>query len=135
MMSEGLQKAPLFIRGMAKAIDLIAVAVAAAAVPPAGIFAGAAYILISDGLFDGRSIGKKIMKLKVVSDSTGKECDFKGSMIRNAVFAGVLLLFTIPFVGWIFAGLVIIFEFLLILGNAEGMRIGDDFAGTMVIEG
>jgi uncharacterized RDD family membrane protein YckC len=134
-MSEGLQKAPLLLRVMAKTIDLIAVAAAVAAIPTAGIFAGVVYMLIGDGLFDGRSLGKKIMGLRVVSSSTGAAGSFRDSMIRNAPFAAALLLYLIPFIGWIFSAGLIIFEFLLIIGNLEGMRIGDDLAGTQVVEG
>ena len=134
-MSEGLRKAPLLLRSMAKAIDLIAVAAAVAVVPTAGVFAGAAYLLIGDGLFDGRSLGKFIMRLRVVSAEAGSQGSFRDSMIRNAPFAAMLMLYLIPFVGWIFSLLILVFEFLLILGNADGMRLGDDLAGTRVVEG
>jgi uncharacterized RDD family membrane protein YckC len=134
-MSEGLQKAPLLLRIMAKTIDLIAVGAAIAVIPSAGIFAGMAYLLISDGLLDGRSLGKKIMGLRVISVSTGSRGSFRDSMIRNAPFAAALLLYLIPFVGWFFSALIIVFEFLLILGNPESMRLGDDLAGTQVVEG
>jgi hypothetical protein len=134
-MSEGLQKAPLSLRAMAKALDLIAVAAVVAAVPTAGIFAGAAYLLIGDGLLDGRSLGKKIMRLRVISVSSGAQGSFRDSMIRNTPFALMLLLYLIPFVGWIFSVLVLTFEFLLMLGNSEGMRLGDDLAGTQVVDG
>lgn len=134
-MSEGLQKAPLLLRVMAKTIDLIAVGAAVAVIPSAGIFAGVAYILIGDGLLDGRSLGKRIMGLRVISVPTGGKGSFRDSMIRNAPFAAALLLYLIPFVGWFFSALIIVFEFLLILGNPESMRLGDDLAGTQVVEG
>jgi|WetSurMetagenome_2_1015567.scaffolds.fasta_scaffold00114_28 uncharacterized RDD family membrane protein YckC len=135
-MSEGLHNAPLLLRVMAKAIDLIAVAAAEAVIPAAGIFAAMAYILISDGLFDGRSAGKKIIGLKVISINTGGKGGFRDSIIRNAPFlAAILLFYLVPFVGWLFSALIIIFEFLLILGNTEGMRLGDNLAGTRVVEG
>jgi uncharacterized RDD family membrane protein YckC len=134
-MSEGLQKAPLLLRSMAKAIDLIAVAAVVASVPTAGIFAGVAYLLIGDGLFDGRSLGKIVMRLRVISVSTGNQGSFRDSMIRNAPFAAMLLLYLIPFVGWIFSVMILTCEFLLVLGNSDGMRLGDDLAGTQVVEG
>jgi uncharacterized RDD family membrane protein YckC len=120
---------------MAKAIDLIAVAIAVVAVPTVGIFAGAVYLLIGDGLFDGCSAGKKVMKLRVISIATGVQGNFRESIIRNIPFAAVVLLFGIPFVGWVFSLLILIFEFLLMLGNPDGMRIGDDLAATKVVEG
>jgi uncharacterized RDD family membrane protein YckC len=119
---------------MARAIDLIAVAAVVASVPTAGVFAGVAYLLISDGLFDGRSLGKIVMRLKVISFATGGQGSFRDSMIRNAPFAAMLLLYLIPFVGWIFSVMILTFEFLLVLGNSEGMRLGDDLAGTQVVE-
>jgi uncharacterized RDD family membrane protein YckC len=134
-MSEGLQKAPLLLRAMARAIDLIAVAVAIVAIPTVGIFAGVTYLLIGDGLLEGCSLGKKIMKLRVISAATQAQGNFRESIIRNIPFAAAVLLFTIPFVGWIFSVLILIFEFLLILGNPEGRRLGDDLAGTKVVEG
>jgi uncharacterized RDD family membrane protein YckC len=123
------------LRIMAKAIDLIAVAIAVAAVPTVGIFAGAVYLLIGDGLFDARSLGKKIMRLRVISNASGAQGNFRESIIRNIPFAAAVLLFAIPFVGWIFSLLILIFEFLLMLGNPEGMRIGDELADTKVVEG
>ena len=135
-MSEGLQKAPLLLRVMAKAIDFIAVAAAEAVIPAAGLFAAIAYILISDGLLDGRSAGKKIMGLRVISVTSGGKGSFRDSIIRNTPFlAAVLLFYLVPFAGLVLAAFVIAFEFLLALGNAEGMRLGDDLAGTKVIEG
>lgn len=124
------------MRVMAKAIDLIAVAAAEAAIPAAGLFAAIAYIMISDGLLEGKSAGKKIMGLRVISAHSGCKGSFRDSMIRNSPFvAAILLFYLVPFVGWIVAALIVTFEFLLALGNAEGMRLGDDLAGTQVVEG
>lgn len=134
-MSEGLLKASLLLRVMAKVLDFIAVAAAVWAIPRVGFFAGLAYVLISDGLFDGRSLGKKIMRLRVISASTGAQGSYRDSMIRNAPFAAALLLFNIPIVGLVFPILIVAFEFLLTIGNSEGMRLGDDLAGTKVVEG
>jgi uncharacterized RDD family membrane protein YckC len=92
-------------------------------------------LLISDGLFDGRSLGKKIMRLRVSSFATGGPGTFRDSMVRNAPFAAAMLLFNIPLAGWVFPVLVLTFEFLLALGSGDGMRLGDDLAGTKVVEG
>jgi uncharacterized RDD family membrane protein YckC len=119
---------------MAKVLDLIVVAVAMNVLPQAGLPAGAAYLLISDGLFDGRSLGKKVLKLKVISVAAGTQVSFRGSMIRNAPLAAGILLLGIPFLGWVCLALILVLEFLLALGNADGMRLGDELAGTMAIE-
>jgi uncharacterized RDD family membrane protein YckC len=134
-MSEGLLKASLLLRVMAKTLDFIVIAAAVRAVPRVGFLAGLAYLLIGDGLFDGRSLGKKIMRLRVISDSSSAQGSFRDSMIRNAPFAAAMLLFNIPLAGWIFPVLILTLEFLLTLGNGEGMRLGDDLAGTKVVEG
>ncbi|HYA32069.1 MAG TPA: hypothetical protein VED67_04855, partial [Thermodesulfovibrionales bacterium] len=67
VMSDEVKRAGLLLRAFAKALDFILIAAAAEIVPKAGFFAGLAYILIGDGLFDGRSIGKLLMGLRVVS--------------------------------------------------------------------
>jgi len=125
----------LLLRVMAKLLDIIVIAAAAGLAPKVGFLAGLAYLLIGDGLFDGRSLGKKIMRLRVVTADSGVSGGFRASMIRNAPFAAAMLLFNIPFAGWIFPAFVLVFEFLLALGNGDGMRLGDDFAGTRVLEG
>ena len=134
-MSEGPPKASLLLRGMAKILDSIAIAAAMKAIPRIGFFAAVAYLLICDGLFDGRSLGKKVMRLKVISVSSGLPGSYRDSMIRNLPFVLALALFNIPLIGWLFPVLIPAFEFLLALGNKEGMRLGDDIAGTKVVEG
>lgn len=135
MMSEGPLKASLLLRVMAKTLDFIVVAAALKVVPRVGFIAAMAYLLICDGLFDGRSLGKRIIRLRVISFSTQADGNFRDSMIRNAPFVLALALFNIPFVGWLFPILIPAFEFLLALGNSEGMRLGDELAGTKVVEG
>ena len=135
MMSEGPLKASLLLRVMAKTLDFIVIAAALKAIPRVGFIAAIAYLLICDGLFDGRSLGKKIIRLRVISASTAADGSFRDSMIRNAPFAMALAFFNIPFVGWLFPVFITAFEFLLALGNGEGMRLGDELAGTKVIEG
>ncbi len=125
----------MLLRVMAKMLDFIVIAASIRAIPRVGFLAGAAYLLIGDGLFDGRSLGKKIMRLHVISVSDGCQAGFRESMIRNAPFAVALFLINIPLIGWIFPVLLLAFEFLLMLGNNEGMRLGDDLAATKVVEG
>ena len=57
-MSEESKRADLLLRTVAKILDFIIIAAAVEIVPRAGFFAGLAYLLIGDGLFDGRSLGK-----------------------------------------------------------------------------
>ena len=122
------------LRAFAKALDFILIAAAAEIVPKAGFFAGLAYILIGDGLFDGRSIGKLLMGLRVVSLNAGGPCSMKESIMRNAPLGAGLLLFKLPWIGWIFLVVVCVVEFLILLGSKNGMRLGDELAATTVIE-
>lgn len=135
VMREDSRKASLLLRTIAKAVDFIIIATAISALDKVGYLAGTIYFLVSDGLFDGRSLGKKVMRLRVISVPAGTAGDFRDSIIRNTVFAAALLLYKIPLIGWVLALIIIILEFLLMLGNKDGMRAGDDLAGTKVIEG
>jgi hypothetical protein len=133
-MSEELRSAGLLLRTAAKVLDFILIAAVIEIIPRAGFFAGLAYLLLSDGLFDGRSIGKKLIKLKVVSSNTLQPCTFRGSILRNSTFGLGYLLWLIPWIGWVFIIIISVLELILTLGSSEGKRLGDEFAGTSVIE-
>jgi len=126
-------RANILNRLVAKAIDLIIAAAFSKILSPVGIMAGFIYLLISDGLFDGRSIGKKIIHLKALQGN-GRGCSFRESILRNITIAGAYICFFIPYVGWLLSGAILAVELLAILGNERGARIGDELAGTYVIE-
>jgi uncharacterized RDD family membrane protein YckC len=132
-MPEEHTKASVLLRIVAKAIDLIIVAVLAKSISQVGFLAGVVYLLISDGLFDGRSLGKKIINLQVISRSGKMPASFRDSILRNSILALGLLLFEIPLAGWLLVIVVFAFECLLVIGNSEGMRLGDDVANTQVV--
>jgi len=134
-MSDELKKASLLLRVFAKALDFILIAAVTEMVPKAGFYAGLSYLLISDGLFDGRSLGKRLMGLRVVSGGSGGPCSMRQSIVRNLPLGAGLLLYRVPLIGWIFILIISAVEFLILLGSKEGMRIGDELAKTMVIEG
>lgn len=73
------------------------------------------YPLIADGLKEGQSYGKRIMKTSVVDATTGEPCTFWKSFIRN--FFMVLGLFDLVF----------------IFGEKR-QRLGDKAANTIVIK-
>jgi uncharacterized RDD family membrane protein YckC len=125
--------ASLLLRTVAKSIDFIIIFAAAEALPNAGWLAGLGYLLISDGLFDGRSIGKRLTGLKVVTAS-GASCTIKDSILRNSILAGGLFLWRVPLLGWLLLLAVVAFEFVVLLGSKEGLRLGDEIAGTSVLE-
>jgi uncharacterized RDD family membrane protein YckC len=142
---EEVTKAGFLSRSIARTIDFIIIVALFEIISKVGYFAGLIYLLIADGLFQGRSVGKKLMGLKVVSfDETGAvtACSFKESIFRNFPFAvGYILcgvLGGIPLIGWILSfaivTVILLFEGLVIIGNEKGMRLGDEIAKTRVIE-
>lgn len=135
--SDGLEegkKAGLLLRVVAKGIDFILVAAAAEIIPRAGFFAGLAYLFISDGIFEGRSLGKQLIGLRTISIRGGSACSVRESILRNLILCIGIALWKIPLVGWIFMVLILTFEFIMLLGSKEGMRFGDEIAKTTVIE-
>jgi len=102
--------------------------------PPVGWLAGLAYILIGDGFAGGRSIGKRLTGLQTVNLRTQDVAGFKESIIRNLPVAAAYLLFLLPYVGWMAAAGIIAFEGLLIIGNEQGLRLGDEVAHTQVLQ-
>jgi uncharacterized RDD family membrane protein YckC len=133
-MSEEQRSAGLLLRTAAKILDFILIAAVMEIIPKAGFYAGLAYILLGDGFFDGRSLGKKLIKLKVVSAKTDTPCTFRESILRNSSFAAGYIFWLVPWIGWIFLFLVSVLEFTLVLGSKDGMRLGDEIAKTVVIE-
>ena len=133
-MSEEFVRAGLLVRTVAKILDFILLAAAVELVPKAGFIAGLTYLLIGDGLFDGQSLGKKIVGLRVVSAGTYQPCTFKDSILRNGIFAAGYLVSRVLWIGWILIIMIAAFEFIILLGSKEKMRIGDEIAKTIVID-
>ncbi|MDO8446156.1 MAG: RDD family protein [Deltaproteobacteria bacterium] len=132
-------RANLLNRFLAKLIDFLVIgALATIVTAPIGSLAALTYSLIADGFFDGRSLGKKMIGMRVVNLRTGMPCNFKDSILRNIPIAAVVMFALIPILGWILlftAGLVImLFESYLIYSDEGGIRIGDIFADTQVID-
>jgi uncharacterized RDD family membrane protein YckC len=133
-MPEEQRRAGLLLRTAAKIVDFILIAAVIEIIPRAGFFAGLTYLLLGDGFFDGRSIGKKLLKIQVVSAGTDSPCTFRDSILRNSTFAVGYILWIVPFIGWIFILIISAVEFVLVLGSKDGMRLGDEIAKTAVIE-
>jgi uncharacterized RDD family membrane protein YckC len=74
------------------------------------------YFLLSDGLPQGQSLGKKILKISVVNKSTGESCSVLKSFIRNVLT---------PFIGFIDAIFIL---------TKKKRRLGDYMANTIVIK-
>lgn len=76
---------------------------------------GGGYYLLSDAMPKGQSIGKRMLKISVVSDVSYIDCNVFQSVLRNI---------TIPFLGvidWVF------------IFTSSRKRLGDMLASTIVI--
>ncbi len=127
-------KAQILNRGIARLIDLFIVAAAGQMLVPVGFLGGLAYILIADGFSGGRSIGKRLIGLQTVLPGQREAAGFRESIIRNLPFAVAQVVFAVPYVGWLISVAIIAFEAILILGNEQGRRFGDEVAGTQVLD-
>jgi len=127
-------KAQVLNRFIAKLIDLFLAAAAAEVIAPVGFLAGMAYLLVADGFAGGRSIGKRLIGLQTILPDTREAAGFRESIIRNIPFAVAHLVFAVPYVGWLATGAIVAFEAILIIGNERGRRLGDELAGTQVLD-
>ncbi|MBI5902852.1 MAG: RDD family protein [Deltaproteobacteria bacterium] len=138
-----LPRADILERFLAKLIDFLIVGAFFAFPSVVGPLAGVTYILISDGLKSGGSLGKRIIGLRVVMlVDGGAPCGFKTSIIRNSVFGAALASFIligwIPYLGKLLAFILlaaaVIGETVLIYTDESGSRFGDRIAGTAVVD-
>lgn len=127
-------KAHVLNRFIAKAIDGLLVAAASQVIEPVGWIAGLAYALIADGFPGGQSVGKRLIGLQTVVPRTKEFAGFRESIIRNLPLAFAYVLFSIPYVGWLLAAAAVTVEALLLIGNEQGLRLGDEIAGTQVLD-
>lgn len=138
-------KADLGKRAIAFIIDAV-IAIVVGFIPIVGGLVATVYWLLRDGLniefMDGRSIGKKLMKLRPVTED-GSPVDITVSIKRNWMFAlvGLAQLLGFTIIGLILAiplalvALVIcIVEIVLVVTDPQGRRFGDKMAGTVVNE-
>jgi uncharacterized RDD family membrane protein YckC len=127
-------KAHVLNRFIAKLIDVFIVVAADEVAPPVGFLSGLAYILIADGFAGGRSIGKRLVGLQTMRLDVREAAGFRESIIRNLPFGAAQLLFAVPYVGWIGSVALLAFESVLIVGNEQGRRLGDEVARTQVLD-
>ncbi len=133
-------KADILERFIAKLIDFLITGAFFAFPTVVGPVAGLTYLLISDGLRGGQSVGKMIIGLRVLTLDR-LACDFRKSIVRNADLGAVLLWYAligwIPYIGKPLAAVVLIavvtIELLLIYTDDAGLRFGDRIAGTIVV--
>ncbi len=113
------------------------------------------FLLVRDALFEGRGIGKNLMGLRVVDAATGRSPTILQSVQRNLIFfapyvvlymMGIVLRFVpIPWlnqgildivnlVGMVYVAIVIPIEGWRVWHSEDGQRIGDEIAGTKLVE-
>ncbi|MDK2926205.1 MAG: hypothetical protein PWQ41_1979 [Bacillota bacterium] len=139
-----MPKADLVSRFLAALIDSL-VAGVLSLVPFVGFLAGGVYTLTKDGImyeltknpeYKDRSLGKKLLRLKVVR-LDGGPVDMAVSAKRNLPLAIGGIIGIVPVLGWIFGpilGLIMaLLELLLVLTDPAGRRLGDRWAGTQVV--
>ena len=115
-----LRKADNGSRILAYLIDVIMMGLMSL-VPIAGFIAAIAYGLTRDSLpfLDGQSIGKKAMNIRALSeDGQPLTNNWGPGIIRNIVL-------WIPFFPLV--------ELIVLLTNEKGLRLGDQWAKTMVV--
>jgi uncharacterized RDD family membrane protein YckC len=127
-------KAHVLNRFIAKLIDLFIVVAAGEIAPPVGFLSGLAYILIADGFAGGRSVGKRLVGLQTLRVDGREAAGFRESIIRNLPLGAAQIAYAVPYVGWLVSIAILAFESLLIVGNEQGRRLGDEVARTQVLD-
>ena len=130
-----MQRADLTTRAIAGLVDLLIIIGLARLPDIIGFLSAAGYILIRDGLFDRRSIGKKLIGLRVLSlEGPAPSTPYRYSIIRNIPFVTAYFLSFIPYAGWVLGPIALGVEGLTAIGDKAGMRIGDMLARTQVVQ-
>lgn len=136
-------KVSVINRVVAKMIDLLIVVATSAILPyPLGPLLGFLYSLFGDGLnvgpFQGQSIGKKLMGLKVVHILKKRPASLRDSAFRNAPVGVATFFAIIPIWGWLILALIgiplMVMEIYLMLSVETGHRLGDVMGDTEVLE-
>ena len=130
-------KADLTLRGLARLVDFALALALAQAAHEAGLILAVIYLLLADGFMHGQSIGKRIFGIRTMVVPRRVPAGYRESLLRNAAFALLALFYMVP-LGWILlvvAGLPIVgFETWMVLSDRLGVRIGDIFADTQVVD-
>jgi uncharacterized RDD family membrane protein YckC len=130
-------KADLTLRGLARAADFTLAWIVAQSAPQIGPLLAAFYLLVADGLMNGQSIGKKIFGVRTVVVPRRASAGWHESLLRNAPFALVAIFYAVPLLWPVLfvVGVPILgFEAYMIFTDRLGIRIGDIFADTQVVD-
>jgi len=131
-------KADLLQRSVARFADLVVTVLLGRLIPEIGPLIAIAYLLLADGLMDGQSLGKRLGGVKVIHTGHRRNARYRESMVRNAPLALIGVFYLIPLIGWVLFILggvfVAVFESYMAFTDRQGLRIGDVFADTQVID-
>ncbi len=130
-------KADLTLRGLARAADFTLAWIVAQSAPQVGPLLAAFYLLVADALMNGQSVGKKIFGVRTVVVPRRAPAGWHESLLRNAPFALVAVFYAVPLLWPVLfvVGLPIVgFEAYMIFTDRLGIRIGDIFADTQVVD-
>ncbi len=130
-------KADLTLRGLARLVDFGIALLLAFSAPPVGPMAAALYLLAADSLFHGQSAGKRLFGIRVMVVPRRVPAGMHESLLRNSPFALVAVFATFPPLWLVLfvAGVPIVaFETYMILTDRLGIRVGDVFADTQVVD-
>ncbi len=131
-------KADLTLRGLARLVDLSIAFALAQTAHEVGPLLAVLYLLFADGLMHGQSMGKRIFGVRTMVVPRKVPAGYRESMLRNAPFALVALFYVVP-LWWLLlvvAGLPIVgFEGWMAWRDPLGIRVGDIFADTQVVDG
>ncbi len=136
-------KADLTLRGLARLVDLTLAFALANAGGHAGPPLAALYLLAADGLMSGQSVGKRLFGIRTMvlpppGATRGTPAGYRESVLRNAPFALISLFYGVRAFGWllpILIGLpVLAFEAWMAWRDRLGIRVGDIFADTQVVD-
>lgn len=124
-------------RLIAKLIDVGLVTLGTIFYYPMGLILGIFYLCIADSLYEGQSVGKRLMGFAVVSLIDGSPCSTKQSFIRNLPFTVPLFFLIFPYGGWIFSAIfavpLALMEVYYLFRADSVHRLGDIMADTTVI--
>ena len=130
-------KADLTLRGLARLVDFTIAFALSQIAPLVGPFLAAIYLLVADGLTSGQSVGKRVFGIRVVAIPRRVPAGYHESVLRNAPFALVAVFYSVPPLWPVLfvAGVPIVaFETYMIFTDRLGIRIGDIFADTQVVD-
>lgn len=126
-------KAELAPRLVAKAIDLLLAYLLAWIVPAVGPLVGMGYLLAADSIHNGQSIGKRLMGIRTIHIPSRTSCSLAQSAVRNLPNSLAFALALNP-VLILVSGPILAFEAYMAFSDPQGIRIGDIFADTQVID-